>query len=374
MAEIPVRNFATLVGNFAAGVQGRARDLVDFSVGSVLRAVAEATADLTLWLQSLIVYVLTLTRAATSQGADLDTWYADWFFTRLPPVATTGTVTFSRFSADQAVLVPVGAEVASNDGSLVFTVYADTGNPAWDGLQQGYALGVGVLSADVPVAAAMPAGSTNATAWNASAGQINAIRSNITGIDTVANAAPFTTGIDQESDEAYRARFPLYIASLAKGTEAAIRSGVASVQQSLQAQVVQVPGHVTVVIDDGSGAPSTGLVLRALAAVDPIRAAGVWVSVIGATTLRANVQMIIEIDPAYNRQAVVARVTDSLGAGIAALGLGAPLHYTAVSHIAYGVPGVRNVTGVLVNGTDLDLVPPVGQTVKAGTLIVSAGG
>ncbi|MFX8028091.1 baseplate J/gp47 family protein, partial [Acinetobacter baumannii] len=106
--------------------------LVDLTVGSVLRAIVEANAAVVVWLEGLLLQVLAITRAATSSGADLDSWVADFGVTRLPAVAATGIVTFSRFTTTQQVLVPVGATVQTADGTQQFTVTIDTTNPAYN--------------------------------------------------------------------------------------------------------------------------------------------------------------------------------------------------------------------------------------------------
>jgi hypothetical protein len=49
--QLPLQNFSTLVSNAAAAVQGAAAQLLDLSVGSALRAVLEASASVSLWLQ-----------------------------------------------------------------------------------------------------------------------------------------------------------------------------------------------------------------------------------------------------------------------------------------------------------------------------------
>ena len=48
---LPFKNFATIVGNAAAAVQGSAEQLLDLTVGSTLRAMLEAHAGVALWLQ-----------------------------------------------------------------------------------------------------------------------------------------------------------------------------------------------------------------------------------------------------------------------------------------------------------------------------------
>src|SRR5581483_10551192 len=116
----------------ATAVQGSATALLNFSPGSVIRAIAEGTSSVVLWLQAIILQVLTLTRAATSVGTDLDSWVADYGVTRLPAVAATGQVTFARFTATQQAVVPVGATVQTSDGTQTFAVTIDTTNSAYN--------------------------------------------------------------------------------------------------------------------------------------------------------------------------------------------------------------------------------------------------
>src|SRR5262249_26845251 len=111
MASLQTYTFAEIVGNIATATQAACSSLLDFTVGSILRALAQATAAVVLWLQAIILQVLTLTRASTSVGSDLDSWCADFGFSRLPAVAASGSATFARFSATQQAVVPVGATV-----------------------------------------------------------------------------------------------------------------------------------------------------------------------------------------------------------------------------------------------------------------------
>ena len=140
--QLQLQTFASLVGTAAAAVQGAARRVIDLTAGSTLRALLEASASLALWLQWLIVQVLQTTRAGTAEGADLDSWMADFGVARLAPVAAVGDLAFARFSAAGAVTVPAGTLVRTADGALVFAVRADPSHPAWDGA--GYAMPSGV--------------------------------------------------------------------------------------------------------------------------------------------------------------------------------------------------------------------------------------
>ena len=119
--QLSLRTFNTLVQSMAAAVELSATQLLDLTVGSTLRAVLEANASIGLWVQWLILLVLRTTRAATSTGADLDSWMADLTLILLPAVASTGIVTLSRFTSTMQALVPAGVLVRTADGTGTFT-------------------------------------------------------------------------------------------------------------------------------------------------------------------------------------------------------------------------------------------------------------
>ena len=66
MPAVPTRTFLDLVRGQVAAIQGAAAGLVDFTTGSILRAVVEANAAVILWLQGLALTILNTTRASSS--------------------------------------------------------------------------------------------------------------------------------------------------------------------------------------------------------------------------------------------------------------------------------------------------------------------
>ena len=105
MANIQSQSFTTLVTNMVTAIQANASIALNLTVGSVLRAIVEAVAGMGLWLQAQIAYVLTITRAATSNGPDLDSFVNDFGLFRLAAVAAVGNLTFSRFSTVGSAVV-----------------------------------------------------------------------------------------------------------------------------------------------------------------------------------------------------------------------------------------------------------------------------
>jgi hypothetical protein len=376
MANLPTRSLSAIVQSFAAGVQGRAAALIDFSVGSTLRAIAEATGGVSLWLQSVALRILLTTRAATSTGADLDSFVNDFGVTRLGATYASGPVTFTRLTASATVvMIPVGTQVRTADDSQIFVVTADPTNGSYSAGSNGYALASMVGSVTVPVSAL-----TAGTGGNVAVGAITQVLSTIPGIDTVSNASAFTNAADGENDAALRIRFRAFIAQLSKATRSAVAFAISSLGTNLQYTItenytlagVYFPGSFYVVVDDGSGAPPASTISAAQSAVDAVRALGISIAVYRPVVISANVAMSITTAPGYTHSDVIALVVNALTQNINTLGLGNSLPYTQLMRWAYQAsPGVTNVTGVTLNGGTADLTATSNQTIKLNNLIIS---
>lgn len=356
-------------------MQGRAAGLVDLAIGSILRALAESNAGVATWLQQLIVNLLVTTRAATCSGEDLDSWMADFSFTRLSAVQATGLVTFSRFTATNQALIPVGSGVTTTDGTQAYAVVADTTNAAYDATQLGYVIAAGVSSLTVPVQANIAG-----AAGNAQAGAITVIAGSLQYVDTVTNTTTFTNGEDAETDDAFRARFVLWIASLSKATKAAVGYALSSMQNGVTYTLTEnfayngaaQPGYFYAVVDDGSGTPSSTFIEQAYVAVDAVRGFTITFGVFPPTVVTANVVMVITTDSSGDHVTIVGIVQSAIQQYIAGLSLGQLLPYSKLSNIAYGASSlVTNVSSVTLNGGTSDLAASGKQVIRAGTISVS---
>lgn len=376
MAILPTRSMTAIVQAFAAGVQGRAAALIDFSVGSTLRAIGESVAGVTLWLQSIALHILLTTRASTATGSDLDSFVNDFGLTRLGATFAGGQVTFTRLSVSAtAIVIPVGTQVQTSDSSQTFVVIADITNGAYSAGAGGYTMASMIGSVTVTVSALV-----TGAGGNVAAGAISQILSTLPGIDTATNASAFSNAVNGESDAALRVRFQAFIAQLSKGTRAAVAFAVSSLGASLQFTITEnltlagvfSPGFFYVVVDDGSGSPPSSLATSAYTAIDAVRALGTTFAVYSATRLTANVGLVLTTAPGYTHSTVIALVANALTTNINALGLGNRLPYTQLIRWAYEAsPGITNVSGVTLNGGVVDLVPTPQQAIKTGTLTIA---
>lgn len=376
MANLTTKTFGQLVSDQATVVQGSAAGLVDFSVGSILRAMAEATALVALWLQALAIQVLRMTRASTSAGVDLDSWVGDFGLTRAPAGYAAGDVTFARLTATTAASIPVGALVRSTDGSQTYAVIADPTNTAYNAGTSVYEMAIGVASLNVRVQAQSPGAGANAQP-----GAVNTIASTIIGIDTVTNALAFTGGASEETDAALRTRFVAYMASLSKATHGAVAYAINSAQAGLTFKIVDGmnpdgsahPAFFYVVVDDGTGAPSTALIDEVAEAIDAVRAVGVSFSVFAPSIVSASITAVVAVATGYEPATVTSAIRTAITDYVNGLGVGAPLRLTRIAQLAYdAVPGaVTNVANIRINSAADDLTPTDMQVVKAGLVTIS---
>lgn len=373
--QLPLQTFSSLLQNMAAAVQSAASNLIDLTVGSVLRAILEANASVALWMQWLILQVLQTTRAATSSGADLDSWMADMSLSRLPAVAAVGLVTFSRYASSTTALIPAGALVRTTDGAKTFAVTSDTTNTAWTAALNGYMIASGQTSLTVPVIAQTPG-----SAGNVLAGSITLIATAMPGVDLVTNSAPTMNGADAESDIQFRARFVNYISSRSRATGAAIEYSISSVQQGLNFAVAQnvdttgnpFLGNFVVTVDDGTGYPPSTLLGVVSAAVDAVRPIGSSFSVQPPNVLVANVSLTVSVTTGATKSQVVSPIATAITEFVNALPIGGCLPITRLAQIAYDAnASVLNVTSLEINGGSADLCPNAFQVIKAGIVSVN---
>jgi len=369
MSSLNVKSFTELVGEQVTAIQARAAKLVDFSIGSILRSLAESNAGVVMWLQQLIVKLLVTTRAATCSGEDLDSWMADFGFFRRSAVQATGNVTFSRLTPASQALITVGTKITTLDGTQSYTVIAD--QPG----QSGYIIAAGVISLEVPVRA-----DTAGAAGNAQPGTVTLITGSVLYVDKVTNPAAFVGGQDAESDDDFRARFRMWIASLSKATRAAIAFALSNVQRGVSYTLTEnvswdgrpQPGYFYAVIDDGSGMPPRELLDRAYRAIDAVRGFTITFGVFRPVVIYAKVILSFTTDNEADHSKVAGLIEAAVSQYIADLHPGQLLAYTRIIRVAYAAsPLVTNVTYLTLNDGKADLAASSKQVIRKGQITVS---
>jgi uncharacterized phage protein gp47/JayE len=376
---VTTQDFKSLYTTMVAQVQGAASRLIDGTVGSILQALMQACAAQIIWLQGLVLQLLTLTRAATSTGTDLDSWMADYGLDRLPAQPAIWNGSFSRFSyADAAYLYPTqgtggdgslsyAPAVQTQDGSQQYAILIDTAHPAFNVHNQCYVLNPGQqLVAGIPLLALTPGAAGGGTAGGVQPLQINTLVQAMPGIDAVSNVDLRQNGADAETDAALRLRFQGYIASLSRATRTAIENAIADVAPGARCTLVEnedfsghpLPGYFYVVVDDGSGnpTPSPAFLGSISSAIDQVRPLSVGFGVYGPTPVVTTISLTIAVVPGSDAVAAASAVQAALSAYVTGLGLGQGLYFTRLAQVAYDAsPAVQNVSLVSLNGDVLDV-------------------
>ena len=354
-----ILTISQLVQNILSTIQSKVNKVLDFTIGSVFVALVEAQGQTAMWLQSLILQVLAWTRAQTSTGSALDLWLAQYGFTRLPGVAASGSVTVgANVAPTSPITVAAGGMTVQTIGGIQFVNSSS------------FTLESGQTSVSVPVSAVL-----SGTTGNVAAGTITQFVTAVPGIDTVTNPTAFTNGVNPESDSAVRSRFVTYIASLQKGTKLAVTAAVLGVQQGLTYNLVEFQteagvsalAYFYVVVNDGTGNPSSTLLQTIYNAIDAVKAAGIQFNVYGPTSVSANIGMAVTIAAGYQFSSVQSAIQTAVDQYIATLPIGGTLYWSQLYAIAYGVAGVVEVTNMTVNSATSDIAAGNNGVIVAGT-------
>lgn len=376
---LPTKDFSTFVSDFvsawaaALGFQPTLQD------GDALFALMQTTAAQLVFLQAQVQLVNQIARAQTSTGADLDSFYAQFGFTRLPAQFAEGPVVFSNpATASAQIQIPVGTVVQTIGGAVQYKLIADTNQPTFNPTLNAYVLATNQTSLTA-TAQALVAGS----AYNVTANQLAQIATPVPGINTVTNIVPITNGADAESDTAFRNRFVLFLNSLSKATEPAIISSILGIQQGLDYQLeenVDVvgnphPGEFVASIDDGTGSPSAALITSVFNAVNAVRGFTIMPAVVAIVTTNVTVVLAIRAASGFTVANLEAPVANAVAVAINSTQIGTGLPADAVVQAALSVTGVASVqlSSVLLNGSNADLAPVVFKAYRTNINIITVG-
>jgi phage-related baseplate assembly protein len=202
----------------------------------------------------------------------------------------------------------------------------------------------------------------------------------VPGIDTVNNAAPFENGADQETDQALKLRFQNYINTRARATQAAVEYAISTVQPDLTYSISENsdaagnyhPGNFVVVVDDGTGAPTSSLLSAVYSAVDAVRPIGSTFTVIAPTVVIVTVSMTITVGTGGNKPILQGLVHDAILDYIDKLPVGSAMPYSVLAKLAWDTdPSIINVTQITLNGGTSDVPAGISNVIKAGSVAIN---
>jgi len=367
------QTFNQVITSLVNAIAANTPKATNFTPGSLVYAITQAMGGNTMMLQYLVSYVYNVTRLTSSTGADVDSFLADFGLARLGSTPATVQESITRNSTSGTLNIAPGGVIQTLSNTQ-FTCVADTSNPYWNAGAGVYTFPSTVATIQVTMSANVPG-----TAGNVQVGTLTQIVSGFSGVSSVTNAAAASGGTDQETDSAAKARFLLYIASLGKGSLGAIEYAVSSVQTGLTYQILDrenpdfssAPASFSAIVDDGSGAISSGLLNEISTAVNLYRAAGIQYQVVAPTNVPIAVVTTVVPSSGYSHATVAASVTANLTAYINGLGTGVSVNYADLENVIQKTTGVYSYSGTTLNGSAASVTIALNQLPRTGTITVN---
>ena len=203
MSEFKVKTLENIVKGMIEWTQGNTTKIKDFSVGSKIRTLYEAVA---IEIEELYYKVWQGLKNTIEEGI-----YVLYNFNLLPALRATGTVIFSRSTpASQDFTIPVGTIVSTERTSFSDVIQFET--------IETVVLPQGETQVSVTVRALK-----EGKIGNVQSGTITQFVTKPGGIESVYNPYKIVNGRELETRDERKRRFKDYIASLHKGTKAALK-------------------------------------------------------------------------------------------------------------------------------------------------------
>lgn len=341
------KNFLSIVASMINAMRVRTKLITDFSVGSVARTMVEAPAQEIEELYQQMV-------AGLVEAVPVSV-YRSFSFAPLASAAAGGLVRVSITPQIAAVVVATGTQFAQASSSVTYVATRDAVIPP------------GSSFVDVAVRA-----STAGAGTNLAAGTPFALSPPPNSLVGAVNLVAFIDGSDDETAAEQKTRFTRYVATLARGTVAALRFGAAdqafvtdaagnviervrfvSIEEPYLADPLQPVGLVHLYLHNGTGATSAALVARVGeviygyydsrgAAVPGYKAAGVRVTVAAATEVPVDVTAALTPALGYDGAALRAAAAGAIAAYVLGLDIGQSCILAEITTAVMEIPGVAN--------------------------------
>ena len=364
---LPIQTFDNIVDNQAAAMKANSPVILDFENGSVIKALIEANAANSIWLQALATSLQAVTRLSTSSGNDVDTFIADFGFSRQQGTNAFGNITFSRFTSTVQGVVPVGTIVSDSTNNLTFIVTLNTELGSYDPVLNAYVAPINTATLQVPCVC-----QTVGLIGNVIIGAIDTINAPNTtpGFDSVTNESALTGGTDQWSDTVTKQEFLLYINSLSRATLQAIQFAVSTINigtehvarynivENVNESGSPQLGYFYVVIDNGTGnVCSDDLVDAVSANVELYRGLTIQYNVDKAGFIAITISVSVNLisNPTESNATITANIKAALTAYSLSIPFNQPFLYNMIGQVVLASdPNILNIPSTLGNNPTLN--------------------
>jgi hypothetical protein len=159
-----------------------------------------------------------------------------------------------------------------------------------------------------------------------------------------------------------------------------VQNAIANVQQDLDVAIEEntAPdgtvraGSFLVIVDDGTGYPSSGLLSIVASAVESVRPIGTTFAVVAPQVLTVNVTLTAVIALAAAASQSISSIQNYIAIYLDSLPIGRGASVTRVAQNAYlAGSGIENVAAIQLNGSSSDIIPPPRTVIKSGEILVT---
>jgi len=227
-----VKHFQTITASIINYFSGVSQKVTDFNVGSKIRTIFEAVA---IEIEQ-VYYQLYI---GINDGIK-DAIFNSFNFPLLPAKQATGIVRFSRST-------PAGVDYPIPAGTTVITEATDLQSSVSYHTLEDATLLTGDTFVDVEVICEV-----EGAVGNVEANKIIIMTSAPAGIENVTNSNKFSTGRDEETEDARKTRFQNYIDNLSRATLPALEYGAKTVPDVIDAIAVETPNCSCFAYDDST--------------------------------------------------------------------------------------------------------------------------
>lgn len=367
-----IKDFPSIAASLINLMRANQARVTDFSVGSVARTLLEAPAE---EMEQLYLQMLLGLQEAIPVAI-----YQAFAFDRLVARPATGVLRISITSSTSTTVVPTGTVFNVAGQTIPYATLADVV------IAPGATYGLTALAC----------GQTGSSG-NLEAGQAFLPASGFSAFVSATNPAPLANGADVEADDQRMTRFASFIASLPRGTVAAISYGLTLVNlknsfdqviEAIQYSRVVEPyladpaqpiAYVQCYIHNGVDGASSELIQRALdvlhgyydngVAVPGYKAAGVKVEVFEAANLNTPVTASVTLLEGFGETTVFQQITHAVTAYLQGLNIGRPAIRAEIIALVMAVPGVYNVA---ISAPSADVTPTNIQKIMPGAIALVA--
>lgn len=341
-----IKNFASISASMINWMKVTQQKITDFSIGSIVRSMLEAiAAEIDQLYQQMFNGLVEAIPVAT---------YNSFNFSALPELPATGLIRVTITSSATDTPIASGTTFTFSGANVTYTAENDQ------------TITAGNTFVDVLTSA-----NTAGSIGNCAQGQIFTMTPAPNGFVSATNLSPFANGVDAETDAERQLRFNAFIASLPRGTVAALNYGLkltvvtdsqgneiervvyASVVEPYLADASQPIALVNCYIHNGVGSTSSALVTLATqiingyydstgAAVPGWKAAGVNVTVAAATELPLAVTGTLTAAAGADKPTLVTQAQQAIATYIQGLDIGVPALLAEIITLVMSITGVAN--------------------------------